>query len=127
MKILETLTSIYVESDELQTTIDFYEQLFNEPCHFRFQYPEYYLKLAAVGSVLIISGKKQHRKPFELTKMTCHVDDLKKFRQLLISNGVEILEEPKRVPTGTNMLVRHPDGLVAEYVEHSRIMETNRD
>lgn len=27
--------------------------------------------------------------------------------------------EPSQVPTGKNMTVKHPDGLVAEYVEHS--------
>jgi hypothetical protein len=28
------------------------------------------------------------------------------------------LETPKPVPTGWNMLVRHPDGMLVEYVEH---------
>jgi hypothetical protein len=30
----------------------------------------------------------------------------------------KITEPPKRVPTGSNMRVRHPDGTVVEYVEH---------
>ncbi|MFB9265617.1 hypothetical protein ACFFWD_21100 [Bradyrhizobium erythrophlei] len=32
--------------------------------------------------------------------------------------GATILEAPKAVPTGRNMLVRHPDQTRVEYVEH---------
>jgi hypothetical protein len=30
-----------------------------------------------------------------------------------------IIEQPKLVPTGMNMRVRHPDGMIVEYVEHT--------
>ncbi|MFH7095366.1 VOC family protein, partial [Klebsiella pneumoniae] len=32
--------------------------------------------------------------------------------------GATIINPVKAVPTGWNMLVRHPDGMIAEYVEH---------
>ena len=32
--------------------------------------------------------------------------------------GADIVEPPKRVPTGSNMRVGHPDGTLVEYVEH---------
>ena len=118
MKILETLIRVYVDPDTFIKTIDFYEKLFNKHCHLQFKYAKYRLELAAVGSVLIIAGDKKHREPFETTKITCHVDKLSDFYNKLLNEGARILEEPSKVPTGTNMRVQHPDGMIVEYVEH---------
>jgi hypothetical protein len=49
------------------------------------------------------------------------VDSIVDFKVFLIEQGATILEEPKKIPTGKNMRVKHPDGLVVEYVE----LETN--
>jgi hypothetical protein len=46
------------------------------------------------------------------------VDDIQGFAAHLPTIGVEVLKPPKPVPTGWNMLVRHPDGMRVEYVEH---------
>lgn len=118
MKILESFTRIYIDPEKLHITINFYEQLFNQQCHLRFKYPEYHLELAAVGSVLIIAGNEQNRKPFETTQITYRVDDIEEFKEFLLDNGAEIIKEPQTVPTGINMRIRHPDGTIAEYVEH---------
>jgi hypothetical protein len=40
------------------------------------------------------------------------------FARHLPTLGAEIVNGPKDVPTGRNMLVRHPDGTLIEYVEH---------
>ena len=54
--------------------------------------------------------------------VTFLVDSLQAFKLHLEQSGVEILSQPKDVPTGRNMRVRHPDGLVVEYVEHTSEM-----
>jgi hypothetical protein len=53
--------------------------------------------------------------------MTCHVDNLEEVKKILVFSRVKILQDIKKVPTGINMRVRHPDGLVVEYVEHKNI------
>jgi hypothetical protein len=121
MEILETFTRTYVDLDNFNVTINFYETLFRKKCHFKFDYSERGLKLAAVGSVLIIAGDKENRKGFESTRMTCHVDNLEEVKKILVFSRVKILQDIKKVPTGINMRVRHPDGLVVEYVEHKNI------
>lgn len=54
------------------------------------------------------------------TQITFLVDSIDDFRNWLLGAGAVVLEEPKKVPTGRNMRVRHPDGTIIEYVEHIR-------
>ncbi|GAK58937.1 hypothetical protein U27_05912 [Candidatus Vecturithrix granuli] len=84
----------------------------------RFKYPEKELELASVGSFLLIAGSADHLQPFKDTKLTFLVDSIDEFMEFFAKHGSIILEYPKSVPTGKNMLVKHPDGLVVEYVEH---------
>ena len=78
-----------------------------------------FLKISppAIGSALILSGKKEHRKPFEATATTCHVDSLNDFKRMLLAQGACILVDTQEVPTGINMTLQHPDGLIVEYME----------
>ena len=57
---------------------------------------------------------------FRQTQATFLVDSIEDFKSWLLGTGAVILEEPKKVPTGRNMRVRHPDGTIIEYVEHTR-------
>ncbi len=50
--------------------------------------------------------------------MTFLVDDIDAFAAHLPRVGATILDGPKPVLTGRNMLVQHPDQTRAEYVEH---------
>lgn len=74
--------------------------------------------MAQVASILFIGGSEASLAPFLKTHMTFMVEGMAGYANSLPGMGAEILEPPKRVPTGTNMLVRHPDGTVVEYVEH---------
>ena len=65
-----------------------------------------------------MSEEKLHS--FKSTRATFLVDSIDDFRNWLLNVGAVILEEPKKVPTGRNMRVLHPDGTIVEYVEHSR-------
>ncbi len=118
MKIHKILMRIFVDSRELENSIHFYEKLFGEKCELKFKYPEKELELAMVGSILLISGSEERLKPFTETKITFLVDSIEEFLEFLTTHDSTILEYPKSVPTGKNMRVKHPDGLIAEYVEH---------
>jgi predicted enzyme related to lactoylglutathione lyase len=121
MDILETYTRVFVEAGALERTIDFYRELLHGEVSLRFAYPETGLELAAVSSprlfVLIIAGDGGRQRPFEATRLTVRVDDVEAAIALLVGAGAELLEPIQRTPVGRKTRLRHPDGLIAEYVE----------
>ena len=118
MKILRTLTRVCV--NDIESTIQFYENLTGVKTGLRFSMPATGLELAGVGEVLVIAGTDEALTPFRQTNATFLVDSLEEYHRFLTENGATVLSPPKQVPTGMNMTVRHPDGLVIEYVEHTR-------
>ncbi len=118
MKILNILTRRYLPLGKLDAAVAFYEALIGQTARLRFDYPEYDLRLAQVASILFIAGTEQSLKRFTATHMTFMVEDIDAFAAHLPTVGAMVLEAPKLVPTGRNMLVRHPDQTLVEYVEH---------
>ena len=118
MQILNILTRRCLPLDAFEAAVAFYEQLIGQPRRLSFDYPAYQLKLAQVASILFIGGSAESLSPFVATDATFMVDDLDGYAEHLPSVGADIVEPPKDVPTGRNMLVRHPDGMLVEYVEH---------
>lgn len=118
MKVLRTLIRIYVE--DLDSAVDYYEKLLGVKCDLRFLYSEVDLELASVGQFLLLCGSEESLKPFRDTQATLIVDSVDKFKQFFELNGTEIIRGPKAVPTGKNMTVVHPDGVIVEYVEHKK-------
>lgn len=119
MKIFTILVRIYLHPEQLEEGIIFYEQILGEKSRVRFKYPERNLELAQVGSFLLIAGSESALEPFKATTATFQVDSLEEYRETLLKNGAVILNEPQPVPTGRNMLARHPDGTCIEYVQHA--------
>jgi predicted enzyme related to lactoylglutathione lyase len=117
MKILQTLSRFYIT--DLAAALDFYEELLGTSASMRFEIPQIGLELAQIGDILLIAGSDEALKPFRSTQATFLVDSLDEFRTFLIEKGAEIIRGPAKVPTGRNMTVKHPDGSVIEYVEHS--------
>jgi len=118
MKILKTFSRLYL--NDLNSTLEFYEELLGTPAAMRFEIPQIGLELAQIGDILLIAGSDEALKPFRSTQATFLVDSLDEFRAYLEEKGAEIIRGPDKVPTGRNMTVRHPDGSVIEYVEHSK-------
>lgn len=116
MRVLKVLTRAY--TNDLAEVISFYEKLQGQKANLPFKYEKYNLEIAAVGNVLLICGRDEDIKPFRDTNATFLVDSIEEFACFLRENNAIILDGPKEVPTGKNMTVRHPDGLVIEYVEH---------
>ena len=118
MKILKTLSRLYI--NDLNSTLEFYEELLGTPAAMRFEIPQLGLELAQIGDILLIAGSEEALKPFRSTQATLLVNSLDEFKTYLEEKGAEIIRGPDKVPTGRNMTVRHPDGSVIEYVEHSK-------
>jgi hypothetical protein len=51
--------------------------------------------------------------------MASAVTDIDSVSRTLVPLGAEVLQERTPVPTGYQMRLRHPDGLVVEYVQHT--------
>lgn len=118
MNILKTLIRVY--TNDIESTIKFYESLFNLKVLLRFKMEDAGLELASVSNILIISGTDESLKPFINTNATFLVDSISEYKKLLLSNNCKILKDIAKVPTGFNMTVSHPDGLIIEYVEHDK-------
>lgn len=112
------MVRILVAPEELDAAISLYEQLLEQRCDLRFDYPETGLRLASVANVLLIAGSEQALNSFRATTMTLLVSSLDAYLERFAALGIEVISAPKGVPTGRNMLARHPDGSLVEYVEH---------
>jgi predicted enzyme related to lactoylglutathione lyase len=116
VKVLRTMVRVYVQN--VDAAVQFYEKLIGVKCQHRFSYAEVGLELASVGNLLLICGTEDVLKPFRATHATLLVDSLDEYKDFLELNGGKIIAEPKKVPTGWNMTVKHADGTIIEYVEH---------
>jgi predicted enzyme related to lactoylglutathione lyase len=112
------LTRILLAPEAFEDAVALYEDLLGVRCDLRFAYPEMELFLASIGNVLLIAGREEALEPFRATDATFLVSALEPYAGRVRAAGGEVLEPPKDVPTGRNMLVRHPDGALVEYVEH---------
>ncbi|MGH7869996.1 MAG: VOC family protein [Candidatus Dormibacteraceae bacterium] len=114
------MVRILMTPEQLETAITLYERLLRVPCDLRFEYPEMSLRLASIGNVLLIAGNETALESFRATAMTLLVASLDEYLERFDALGVEVVSPPKAVPTGRNLLARHPDGTLVEYVEHRR-------
>lgn len=118
MKVLNILVRRCLPLDRFDAAVSFHEQLIGQKARLRFDYPAYQLKLAQVASMLFIAGTEDSLAPFTGTHASFMVDDIEAFSNHLPTVGAQILRPLKAVPSGWNMLARHPDGSLIEYVEH---------
>lgn len=116
MKVKHILSRFYV--NDIDNAIAFYEKMLNVKCSSRFKYKQMNLEIASVGDILIIGGTDEALKPFKGTNATFLVDSVDEFKDFLLKNGAEVINDIKEVPTGKNVTIKHFDGTVIEYVEH---------
>jgi hypothetical protein len=80
--------------------------------------PEAGLHVVAVGPFLILElDAEQHRLASQTTVTVLNADlDEAVARQ--VAAGAEIVQERWEAPVGAGTRLRHPDGLIVEYLEH---------
>jgi hypothetical protein len=133
LRIREVQTRIFVPPDRLRSTVAYYKALTGGHCSLHFPFPERGLELAAVSSeaasFLIIAGTDGALAPFRPTALTVLVEDVAAVTERLVSLGAVVVQAVTAVPTGLQMRLRHPDGLLVEYVQHTAAAERfrNRD
>jgi predicted enzyme related to lactoylglutathione lyase len=127
LNVSKILTRVYLEDGNLDFVIPFYECVLGEKCRMRFAHSKMGLELGQVGPILLIAGSRDNLKPVRSTQMTFLVESITDFREVLIKEGAQILQDVAEVPTGFNMRVRHPDGVIVEYVEHQAQVKTGDD
>ncbi|WP_369367971.1 VOC family protein [Streptomyces sp. CG4] len=115
MKALVTLARLYVT--DLDEALPALRELTGQDVRTRFSYGE--VELASIGGFLLVAGSEQALAPFRDVQSTVLVDTLDGLQALLAEHGGELLDGPNEVPTGRNATVRHPGGVVLEYVEHT--------
>ncbi|MDT0321844.1 VOC family protein [Streptomyces millisiae] len=107
---------VFLEPGRLDAAIAFYERLTGTPADGRFSFQT--LRLAMVGSFLLIEGSAEDLTPFRPTTGTLLVDDVRPYHDRLLAAGAEIFQPLQPVPTGAGFSARHPDGTRVEYVHH---------
>lgn len=115
MNVQQILTRFYVS--DMDWAISFYEKLLREHCAMRIKANGMELEIARVGSILLFKGQDEIIQAEKRVAATFIVDSLEQFKESLIGNGAEILEEPRIVPAGMSMRIKHPDQSEIEYVQ----------
>jgi hypothetical protein len=129
--ICELFTRVFVSPEQFRATVAFYKALTGGRVTLHFAFPERGLELASVSSpmasFLVIAGTERALTPFRSTGLTILVSDITAIFKNLPPLGATVLQEPTPVPPGYQMRVRHPDGLVVEYVQHTSAADRFRD
>lgn len=118
MQIRGVYMRIFVTDRSLDEAIAFYQQLTGKTAGERFRHGA--LELASVGNFLLIAGSEAAVEPFRKTMGTILVEGIEEYLESVSAMGCDIVAPLQEVATGRNMVVRHPDGSVFEYVEHTR-------
>lgn len=118
MKILHVLTCRRLPLDEIAAAVDFYEKLFGEPRRLEVT-PVKDLRIVQIGSVLLMGAGSELLPNLPPVEAAYLVEGLADFARALPDAGCEVVQPPTPIATGRNMLVKHPDGALVEYVEHS--------
>ncbi|MEG3626691.1 VOC family protein [Streptomyces poriticola] len=112
MDILGATLRIYV--DDLDQAIPFYEGLAGGRAH-RFERGG--VEVAAVGCFLLMSGPEEQLSLLRRVAATVAVTDVEEACRVLGGLGADIIAGPVATPAGRNLIARHPDGAVYEYVD----------
>ncbi|MGH3312144.1 MAG: VOC family protein [Streptomyces sp.] len=107
-------TSLRVCVDDLDAAVPVYERLANAEAVRFAQGP---VAVAAVGPFFLMSGPEEHLEVLRKIAATLAVKDVDEAVADLTAVGAQILAGPKSTPIGRNLVARHPDGSVFEYVD----------
>ncbi|MFG3249621.1 VOC family protein [Streptomyces sp. NPDC048187] len=112
MDILGATLRVYVE--DLEKAVPFYEGLAGAAA-LRFERGG--VEVAAVGCFLLMSGPESQLEVLRKVTATIAVADVEETRDVLASLGADIVAGPVATPAGRNLIARHPDGVIYEYVD----------
>ncbi|WP_353090574.1 VOC family protein [Methylibium sp.] len=120
MKILNILTRQHLGLALFDATVAFYEDLLGQEARLRLTLLDGRLRIAQVASMLLIGAEPVLLDTIADVRAAYLVEDVEAFAEHLPRQGAMIVEPLVEIATGWSMVVRHPDGLLVEYVEHAR-------
>lgn len=107
-------TSLRICVDDLDAAVTVYEKLTGAEALRFHQGP---VAVAAVGPFFLMSGPPAQMDVLRRIAATLAVTDVREAVRDLTSVGAEVIAGPKRTPIGHNVVARHPDGSIFEYVD----------
>jgi predicted enzyme related to lactoylglutathione lyase len=111
-------TRVFCKPAELVDTVRFYETLTGAKLDMDMDIPESELHVVAVGPFLILALDPEQHDQASQTTVTVLNADLDEAVKRQVAAGAEIVQERWEGPVGAGTRLRHPDGVVAEYLEH---------
>ncbi|MET7640164.1 VOC family protein [Streptomyces sp. NPDC005438] len=110
-------TSLRVCVNDLDAAVPVYEKLTGAEAVRFSQGP---VSVAAVGPFFLMSGPDAQLEVLRKITATLAVRDVEEALVDLHTVGAEIIAGPKTTPIGRNLVARHPDGTIFEYVDRSQ-------
>ena len=107
-------TSLRVCVDDLEAHVGVYERLTGTRA-LRFERGG--VSVAAVGAFLLMSGPEAELEVLRKVAATIAVKDVTEAYAVLTEVGAQVIAGPVPTPAGRNLLARHPDGSIFEYVD----------
>lgn len=109
---------VFCKPGELLSAVRFYQTLTEAGLDVDMDIPEAGLRVVAVGAFLILElDGEQHGLAAQTTVTVLNANlDIAVARQ--VAAGAEIVQERWKAPVGAGTRLRHPDGLIVEYLEH---------
>ncbi|MFB5267656.1 VOC family protein [Paenibacillus enshidis] len=114
MKITDHFIPVFTE--QLDSTVTYYESLANQPMDRRWDIPEAGLSLATVYPYVIVSGSPEALEPARSLRAVVYVDSMNELKDELKKQNTLIIRD-QHGPIGPSIFVQHPDGSFIEYVE----------
>ena len=100
--------------DDLEASVSFYERLAGTRA---LRFGRGGVEVAAVGCFLLMSGPESELEVLRKVAATIAVTDVDEAQKTLAELGADIIAGPVATPAGRNLIARHPDGTVYEYVD----------
>jgi predicted enzyme related to lactoylglutathione lyase len=115
------LAQVLAEPGHFEQTVRCYERLTGTTLDMDLDAREYGIRTAAVGAFLIIDlDPDQHDRVEQVrsTAVTMIFADLDAAVETSLALGAELVGDPFPAAVGRGARLRHPDGLLVEYLEH---------
>ncbi|WP_371500852.1 hypothetical protein OG871_29230 [Kitasatospora sp. NBC_00374] len=117
MPINTALVPVFTEEDRHSDTVVLYQHVTGTAAGPTLRMPATGLSATVVGPVLVLSGAEEALAPTRAVGVVFTVDSLAGTTELLLAQGAELVRDLPAMPHGRARHLRHPDGLVAEYLE----------
>jgi predicted enzyme related to lactoylglutathione lyase len=118
LKTPRIFARIFCELGDLARTVAFYRGLTGAEVDMDMELPEAGLHIVAVGSFLILEMDKRRHELAAQTSVTVLNAELDAAVARQVAAGAEIVQPRWETAVGAGVRLRHPDGVLVEYLEH---------